>query len=151
MPPASSSLLCLPAKLRNRIYEYAMITNQRIVLVRGVNDYEHALIKVNKEIPQETLEVFYGGNTFVFEVPLHIDRFYFKPRTLRFSWMKGMRTAMVRAGIVPERVSYIRTSPHWGREVYACITATGRGVDLPLSGTVPASFIHHFDHHSLLV
>ncbi|CAK4033259.1 Hypothetical predicted protein [Lecanosticta acicola] len=83
------ALLNLPAELRNRIYEYAVISSDRLLVPSTCKHDDRptaqqpALTKVNRQVREETIKTFYAENVFVY----HIHRCDFE---YMFEWMTAI-------------------------------------------------------------
>ena len=65
---STSSLMKLPAELRNQIYRYAIVQNESINVTRVDTPKEPALLATCKLIRKETLTMFYHENKFHYRV-----------------------------------------------------------------------------------
>ena len=63
---AQSRLLALPAELRNRIYEYALLQDGGIRVMPRLS--QPSLLLTSRQICQESLQIWYNRNDF--EVPV---------------------------------------------------------------------------------
>ena len=64
-------LLELPAEIRNYIYELALVEDSPIVIdpaLKKAQASQPPLIRVSRQIRQETLSLFYSKNTFEFDI-----------------------------------------------------------------------------------
>lgn len=62
---ACSLFLDLPGELRNRIYRYALVTPERILL-RGENKKQPALLRVSRQVRKEAIKIYYDENEFAY-------------------------------------------------------------------------------------
>ncbi len=70
--PAQSPLLALAGELRNRIYQYALVTSQPFAVQLQFAPLDTALLRVNKQIHAEASSIFYHENTFRFSQALFV-------------------------------------------------------------------------------
>lgn len=63
----NASLLGIAPELRNRIYEYALISRESINVFKVYNCKQPDLLKVCRQIRNEAISVYYTDNTFHFE------------------------------------------------------------------------------------
>lgn len=62
LPPSHSQLLSLPAELRNRIYEYALIEENEIAITADL--HVPALLQTSRQIRREARSLYFEKNTF---------------------------------------------------------------------------------------
>lgn len=65
---ARSLLLELPGELRNRIYRYALVAQERIELLTSENKKQPALLGVSRQVRRETIKIYYDENSFGYNV-----------------------------------------------------------------------------------
>lgn len=63
-----SPLLKLPQELRDMIYRFALLSNDRVRISKSNGIPEPGLLFVNKAVRSETIPIFYQGNQFTCEV-----------------------------------------------------------------------------------
>lgn len=73
-PEQPFRFLDLPGELRNCVYHHALVSPKtftvRILFAQTDSQTDTALLRVNKQIHDEALAIFYSGNTFCF--PQHL-------------------------------------------------------------------------------
>ncbi|KAI4640425.1 hypothetical protein J4E93_008631 [Alternaria ventricosa] len=81
--PAATSLLTIPAEIRNQIYEYVLVDDRPIVIVDNADDSaiktssfsgSPAIIQTCRQIYHEAIGVLYGQNVFRFEYRILVHK-----------------------------------------------------------------------------
>ncbi|KAK4626902.1 hypothetical protein CLAFUW4_05047 [Fulvia fulva] len=115
-PPKKTSprLLTLPAEIRNRIYEYALIEHPNILITPAIR--EPPLLSANRQIRTEALGIYYS-NLNIFILPIHSSdaTLYLRWHThLQSLGFDDMTSGLVRLSGTPRWENLFR----WCKAVY---------------------------------
>ena len=81
--------LKLSAELRNQIYELLLLSKEPLRIL-GKRQPPRALFSVSKQVRQEALSIFYGGNRFYYLMSTHCNQMVFSSLSEPKAWIIGL-------------------------------------------------------------